>query len=262
MTIEEELANRSWVNIPFDAELLGWAETARPHVDGALRNPQHAAWHRHGGTWFVGVHALDNGADGALGSTPFPPALLAAIRTSTEGAEIAWDRGQISVCFPGYPQPSPVESDAAHRFRIQRDAAHVDGLHGEGPQRRRHLREYHQFILGIPIDGVQPGMAPFVVWEGSHLRFQAMFRKALDCLPAAAWGDIDLTDSYHATRREAFAACRRVEVTARPGEAYVVHRFALHGMAAWTAPPSDGLRRAIVYFRPETEDREAWLRGP
>lgn len=70
--------------------------------------------------------------------------------------------------------------------------------------------------------------------------------------PAKYWPDIDLTDAYHAARREIFDTCPRVAVHARPGEAYLVHRLALHGVAPWAKDakaPSEG--RMIVYFRPE-----------
>ena len=49
-----------------------------------------------------------------------------------------------------------------------------------------------------------------------------------------------------------FETCRRVTVPAQPGEAYLVHRLALHGVAPWedgAEAPEEG--RMIVYFRPE-----------
>jgi hypothetical protein len=46
-------------------------------------------------------------------------------------------RAQVSVTYPGYPAPDPEESDAAHRFRRDRDAAHLDGLLPVGPEKRR-----------------------------------------------------------------------------------------------------------------------------
>lgn len=77
------------------------------------------------------------------------------------------------------------------------------------------------------------------------------------------WGDTDLTEPYHAARREIFASCPRREIHAKPGEAYTVHRLALHGTAPFAttahAPPEG---RLIAYFRPETADRLAWLNAP
>ena len=74
---------------------------------------------------------------------------------------------------------------------------------------------------------------------------------------------MDVTEIYHAARREAFETCRRVEITARPGEAYVVHRLALHGVAPWrdgTPAGPDG--RMIAYLRPELPETGDWLALP
>ncbi len=76
------------------------------------------------------------------------------------------------------------------------------------------------------------------------------------------WADIDLTIAYQAARREVFERCPRVTVAAQPGEAYLIHRHALHGIAPWQeaakAPPEG---RMIAYFRPELPGgSEDWLR--
>jgi hypothetical protein len=70
-----------------------------------------------------------------------------SIATSASST-ITWDRAQVSVCYPGYPKPMDGETDGQHRFRRDRDAAHVDGLLGLGQPKRRFLKEPHQFILG------------------------------------------------------------------------------------------------------------------
>jgi hypothetical protein len=59
-----------------------------------------------------------------------------------------------------------------------------------------------------------------------------------------------------------FEACPRVALTAKPGEAYVVHRLALHGCAPWQggAQTEDG--RMIIYFRPQYDSPEPWLEAP
>ena len=60
-----------------------------------------------------------------------------------------------------------------------------------------------------------------------------------------------------------FDTCKRVEVTARPGEAYLVHRLALHGTAPWRDSAESGTDgRMIVYFRPETGGLGDWLSAP
>ena len=79
--------------------------------------------------------------------------------------------------------------------------------------------------------------------------------------PPETWRDRDITEAYHAARRQVFETCRRTVVTAGRGEAYLVHRLALHGIAPW----GDGARadrRMVIYFRPESGDPEAWLRAP
>ena len=49
-----------------------------------------------------------------------------------------------------------------------------------------------------------------------------------------------------------FESCERVVVHAEPGEAYIVHRLALHGVAPWVDGAEAGPDgRMIVYFRPE-----------
>jgi len=48
-----------------------------------------------------------------------------------------------------------------------------------------------------------------------------------------------------------------------PGEAYLVHRFALHGVAPWDEDAKAGPDgRMIAYFRPELPDRGLWLNAP
>jgi len=76
--------------------------------------------------------------------------------------------------------------------------------------------------------------------------------------------EVDITEVYQATRREIFETCRRIELPAKPGEAYLLHRHCLHGVAPWgataTASP-DG--RMIAYFRPEFAGGVAeWIKLP
>ena len=64
--------------------------------------------------------------------------------------------------------------------------------------------------------------------------------------------------------RAAERQCRRVPVTARPGEAYLVHRLCLHGVAPWAEDAGEEVR-AIAYFRPDPRPGEApdwWLTEP
>jgi len=262
--MKQRFLDRGWCRFAVDPHLLVWIEAVLPAARATLDDPAQAKWHRCGGTWFAGVNALPNDGAGVIdGGPPLAGAALDFIRGDLGFDTVALDRGQVSVCFPGYPQPMDGESEAAFRYRRNRDAAHVDGLLREGPARRRHLREHHAFILGIPLVETGPGASSFVVWEGSHEIIREAFRARFAGLDPARWGGEDVTEAYHAARRRVFDACPRVEVRARPGEAYVVHRLALHGIAPWaegaTAGP-DG--RMIAYFRPEAGGPAGWLGAP
>ena len=238
------LPPEGWRRIAFDPAILAWVEAVLPI---ALRLSA-ADERRHGATWRPGVNLLPNDTTGALQGGPALPVALQPC-----------DAAQLSACLPGYPRQDAGESDAAHRFRRDRDAAHLDGLLPEGPLRRRHLREMHRHILGLPLTDHAADAAPFVIWEGSQEIVRAMLRDHLSDDPRR-WGDIDLTDPYQAARREVFATCRRVEIAARPGEGYVAHRLSIHGTAPWGQ--SDDPQRLIAYFRPHHPDPLAWRDAP
>jgi hypothetical protein len=238
-----------------------WVARTLPHAREAVRSLENAQWLRSGGTWFVGVNALPNDAYGGVpGGMPLAGAAVRFIRDILGFERTVFERGQVSVCNPGYPQPTEEETASAFAYRRDRAAAHLDGLHAEGPKRRRYFREPHSFLLGIPMVAASTDASPFVIWEGSHQILREALRGAFGDTPPERWSEIDVTDAYHAARRRIFAECPRVEVTAKPGEAYLVHRLALHGMARWgegaTAGP-DG--RMIVYFRPVLFGPEEWL---
>lgn len=258
---EQAFFANGWCRFPHDPVLAGWVERARPAACAAVTAPENADWLRCGGTWFAGVNALRNDARGAVEDGP-PVAGQAVdfIHRVLGLRGLAWDAAQVSVVYPGYPRPMASESSAAFRYRRDCDAAHLDGLLRDGPRRRRFLREYHAFILGIPIAAASPDAAPLVVWEGSHEVIRRTFRERLAATPSQTWHDADVTDLYHAARREIFETCRRREVAAQPGEAYLIHRLALHGIAPWgmeaTAAPEG---RMIVYFRPDIGGRRVWL---
>lgn len=239
-----------WITFPADPALLTWVGVARARALTAVNDPaQRARGLVCEGTWFVGVDALDNDAEGTVDGVP-----LAGVARQAADAlfgELPLHRAQVSVTWPGYPRPRAGESDAAFRYRQHRDAAHLDGMLAEGPERRRFMREPHAWILGLPLTACDPGASPLVVWRGSHhvLR-RALLRACAEHSPAT-WSDLDVTDAYTAARAEVFKTCERVELHATPGQAYLVHRLALHGVAPWAdgakAPPEG---RMIAYFRP------------
>ena len=257
---------RGWCAFGHDLALADWVEAVRPVAEATLRDPDlRARWLRCGGTWFAGVNALPNDALGAVleyGVPPLSGAAVEFIAAELGLGSFAWDRAQVSICFPGYPQPWEGESDAAFRFRRDRDAAHVDGLRRFEPGRRRRLGETHAFILGIPLTRTRPDAAPFTIYEGSHELMRRAFLDRFAGISPEDWGGEDVTDAYVAARRAAFETCKRVALHAEPGAAYLAHRLSLHGVAPWAGSDETG-PRVIVYFRPELPSEagpDAWLR--
>lgn len=262
---QDGFLERGWRRFDHDARLAEWVESALPAARAAVADPANAEWLRCGGTWFAGVNVLACDArTGAVGGgPPLTGQAVDFIREALDLTGIDWGPAQVSVCYPGYPQPWAGEGEAAFRYRLRRDAAHVDGLIPEGPDRRRHLREHHGFVLGVPLVEADATASPVVVWEGSHEIMRECFRVAFAGLDPGAWGALDVTEPYHAARRRIFASCRRVEIPARPGEAYLIHRLALHGVAPWrdgAAAGPDG--RMIAYFRPEVGGPADWVNAP
>lgn len=264
MNLMSDFLARGFVSFPADAPALAWARHAHPFGVAAARDPaHHAGWLRCGGTWFVGVDALPNDAEGLVaGGPPLAGAAMGFVREAL-GFRLPLHRAQVSVCYPGYPQPSPEESEAAYGFRLRRDAAHVDGLLPEGPEMRRYVKEPHAYILGITLTRQSPDAAPLTVWEGSHLIMKEMFAAAFAGTPPEDWANVDVTDAYQAARRRVFETCRRIELPSGPGEAVLLHRHLLHGVAPWgenAKGPEEG--RMIAYFRPEFPAMAEWLNAP
>ena len=246
------MVNPGWQKIGPDPAILAWAKAARKAALDILSTTTEP-W-RCGGTWFVGVDVLPNGPDGSINGAPFPWEALPLTQEPLHKA-------QLSVIGQGYPQPSPQETPAAFAFRRDRDAAHLDGLLSIGPDKRRMVKEPHAWILGLPLN--DSTASPLTVWEGSHEILRAALLKALLPLPPEIWGGIDITEVYQIARKQVFATCRRIELPARPGEATLLHRLTLHGVAPWKpgdeAPPEG---RMIAYIRPQFASTQQWLTAP
>nr|WP_216859325.1 hypothetical protein [Sulfitobacter aestuariivivens] len=220
-----------------------WAQSAHAQALRISADPgMRAANLRHGETWFVGVDALPNAADGSIAGAALQGPWSAHVPTVDH-----WHPAQVSIVFPGYPKQDRGESDANHRYRITRFAAHVDGLLPEGPARRRYLREPHAFILGLPLN--VSNAAPLTVWPRSQRIMGQAFR---DVTANKDPSQVDLTQAYQAARRRCFEQIAPLTITAAPGQAILLHRHLLHGVAPWaedhTAPPEG---RMIAYFRPQ-----------
>jgi hypothetical protein len=234
-----------WQIIGPDAHIAAWAAACLP-VAQAATAADAVGW-RCGGTWHAGVDVLPNVADGAVGGVPFPWGALPL-------APVPLHKGQVSVIRAGYPRPWEAESPAAFTYRRDRDAAHLDGVLPVGVDRRRMVKEPHAWILGLPLTASP--QSPLVVWEGSHVIIRDALLAALAPYDPSTWGEIDITDAYHAARRTIFATCRRVALPALPGQATLIHRLCLHGMAPWGQ--GDG-ERMIAYFRPMLGSVRDWL---
>jgi hypothetical protein len=263
MTLICQFLERGFLTFPVEEALLRWAAAARPAAEAVASDPAQAHWLRCGGTWFVGVDALPNDAEGRVGAGPaLAGAAMNFIRDEL-GLALPLHRAQVSICYPGYPRPSAGESEAAFNFRLRRDAAHVDGLLAEGPEKRRYLREPHAYVLGIALTEQPAGAAPLTVWEGSHRPMGEMFAGVFGDFAPGEWGEADLTAPYTEARRTTFAHCRRIELPAGPGEAVLLHRHLLHGVAPWAegAAASDA-GRMIAYFRPHFSRLADWLSAP
>jgi hypothetical protein len=243
---------KGWHRLGPSAGIKAWADAALPLAQAALAGTNDPL--RCGGTWAVGLDLLPNDATGRVGGVDLPWADLGLVCEPLH-------RAQLSTIHPNYPQPSIEESATAYAFRLNRDAAHLDGLLPIGADRHRMVKEPHAWILGLPLN--VSDASPLVVWQGSHLILQEALREAFAPYPPATWGDVDVTQAYTAARRRIFETCPRIALPVRPGEATLLHRLTLHGVAPWaagaTAPPEG---RIIAYFRPLMGSVQDWLLLP
>ncbi|MDW4496643.1 hypothetical protein R5H30_01515 [Sulfitobacter sp. D35] len=252
---------RGWAVFPSEPATVDWARHALEAADAAVSDPGLADMLQCEGTWFVGLEALPNDAAGAVGASGPLRGEAAEAAGRICGGMPALHRAQLSITYPGYPRRRHGESDAAFRYRRDRDAAHVDGVLGVGTPKRRFVREPHAFILGIMLTEADAGAAPLVAWEGSHRVMREAFRRAFAGQDAQNPGDVDVTEAYVAARRVVFETCRRVVLTGPPGTGVLLHRLTLHGVAPWAdGAQADPRGRAIAYFRPAIDgDVAAWL---
>ncbi|WP_438987571.1 hypothetical protein [Marivivens donghaensis] len=241
--------------IQFDAtpEATAWAKAANVAADAVLSDPaMQAKWLRHGKTWFVGVDALPNDDAGAIGGV--------ALRGPWDDMvpEMPLHQGQLSVIYSGYPQKDADETDKAHRYRKAKDAAHLDGLIGEGPQKRRFLREPHAYIVAVALNDCTA--APLVVWPGSEEIMREAFTVAFAGMPPSMWSDIDVTEIYTDARNEVFECCERVELPMKAGQSVLLDRMVIHGTAPEGKDKVPAAGRRLAFFRPQFDNMRDWLR--
>ena len=243
------MVNSGYKVFPYDRDVARWATSAKKTVDQLDTSER-----RHGGTWFVGVDALPNDQDGSINGTQLIGSWDAQLAQGPPFGD--WHNAQISIVYPNYPRKDADESNAAHRFRVKRDAAHVDGLLPEGASRKRHLREPHAFILGLPLNNVTS--APLVVWPGSQHLVRQAFLEVFKGHDPRKWGDLDVTDIYQSTRKKVFDTCPRVELPLGVGQAVLLDRHLVHGVAPWDDDKANN-ERTIAYFRPMVRNIVDWL---
>ncbi len=248
------VGGNGWHRIGADPQIAAWAAAARGPALMALAASKEAL--RCGGTWAVGLDLLPNAPDGSLGGVPLPWQHFGLAR-------VPLHRAQISAVYPHYPLPSAEETPAAFAFRRDRDAAHLDGLLPVGPQRRRMIKEPHRWILGLPLTECGAQASPLVVWEGSHEILRRALLAALSAHSPEVWDAVDVSDVYARARREVFEICARRVVAAVPGEAVLLHRLLLHGVAPWGAGAKAAPEgRIIAYFRPVMAGVQDWIELP
>ncbi len=250
-----------WAIFPHDPVLADWATACAPVARTMLDDPALAHWYRCGGTWFAGVNALPNDADGAIpGQVPILSGeAVSFTRNALALGAFDWDASQISIVLPGYPRHGEEDTETSFRYRLNRYAAHVDGLERIMPERRRKLSETHSFVLGVPLTDAGEADGAFVVWRGSHEIMREAFAELFDGHDPKDWFHIDVTEAYIAARKYCFETCEPVRIAPGLGSAYVVHPLALHGVAPWESPTTEP--RMIAYFRPDAfgGDPVRWL---
>lgn len=248
----QEFAAKGWRRVA-DPAIAAWAQAALGPARRAVAAGQD--W-RCGQTWLVGLDALPNDETGAVAGVALPWAVLGL-------APAALHRAQLSTTRAGYPQPWTGETEAAFGFRLRRDAAHLDGLLPVGPDRARMIVEPHAWILGLPLTQADAGAAPLVVYQGSHIVMRHALAAALAPHDPSDWGRVDVTAAYQAARKVVFDTCPRVELPGEPGQAVILHRHLLHGVAPWAAGAQADLDgRIIAYFRPEFASVADWMNRP
>ncbi|MEE2774402.1 MAG: hypothetical protein VYE27_05785 [Pseudomonadota bacterium] len=248
-----------WTIFDYDRDMHCWAAAVKEGLNSSFNDIRDSDL-RCGQTWFTGVNYLKNDGTGKFGGVPLTGASVNQIYSRFGEYYKKWDQAQISICFPGYPQPSEGESESVINYRTNKFSAHVDGILPIGRARRRFAREYYAFILGIPISKFNRHAAPLIVWEKSHLIMQDFLSRYYRNNLTIDKEAIDITDVFRIARAKIFDTCNKKIVWARIGESYLLHRLTLHGIHPWTPRgKAEKCGRIIAYFRPDLIDDKLWL---
>tara|TARA_B100001057_G_scaffold375264_1_gene380039 strand:- start:276 stop:1109 length:834 start_codon:yes stop_codon:yes gene_type:complete len=227
---------------------------------------------RCGSTWFVGTNFLDNSSNGSIGAKLMSKKIFGNILKKFGSNIKYWDKGQVSICWPGYPKKDAKETEKSFNFRIKRFASHIDGIIPFGSKKRRFAKEFHAFILGFPIQNNCLECAPLVVWEGSHKIFRNFFKEIYEGVTSNKISSIDITELYNECRKKVFTNCEVKKIIPQFNQPYLLDRHILHGIHNWKEKNniklntknnrslnsiSDG--RVIIYFRPVFFDPLDWI---
>ena len=252
---------RGWLKFDFDPVLNDWVDWTLPYAKQCLSDESLAEWWRYQNTWFVGVNALANDKEGSIDSGPVLSGVAVDFMRQWLNFSLQdLDQAQVSAIFSGYPKPHHSDSEAGFKYRLNRDAAHVDGLLKLGANGERYALEYHQYILAIPLNSVSALASPLVLWEKSHLLMRDRFQKFFDQYQKSEWPSTAVNEIYQQTRREIFMNFKRIEVSVQPGQALLIDRHMLHGTSPWRAEQGqDECGRLIAFFRPQYKSMQDWL---
>tara|TARA_B100000902_G_scaffold171834_1_gene166099 strand:+ start:425 stop:1258 length:834 start_codon:yes stop_codon:yes gene_type:complete len=218
---------------------------------------------RCGSTWFVGTNFLDNSSNGNIGAKLMSKKIFNNILKKFGPNIKYWDKGQVSICWPGYPKKDEKETEQSFNFRIKRFASHIDGIIPFGSRKRRFAKEFHAFILGFPIQNNCLDCAPLVLWEGSHKIFRKFFKEIYEGITSNKISSIDITELYNEYRKKVFTNCEVKKIVPQFNQPFLLDRHILHGIHKWKEKNnvkfnsknnrplnsiSDG--RITIYFRP------------
>ena len=265
---------KGWCFLDSNAEHHQWIDSAKASIVKKFDQRKYKkSDFRSGATWFTGINFLDNGPNGDINGKPFSSEIWFEI-SEKFGSEVKyWDAAQVSICWKGYPIKDSLESENSFRYRLKRYSSHLDGLIPVGQKKRRFAKEFHAFILGIPLLNNSVDAAPLVVWEGSHIIFRDIFRRVYSGLSESEISALDVTEIYHKYRKEVFSSCCTRKVVPYKNQPYILDRHLLHGVVPWkedinssSIPYEDNaLRlnpmtgRIVTYFRPPHEDPTDWV---
>ena len=263
-----------WCFLDSDIENYQWIEATKVNILNKFEQKEfNISDFRSGSTWFAGVNFLDNGSEGDINGASFSSELWSEIYGKFGHGIKYWDTAQVSIFWKGYPKKDQSETEKAFKYRLKKYSAHVDGLIPIGSKKRRFAKEFHAFILGIPIMNNRIDSAPLVVWEGSHIIFRNLFRKLYTGLSKKKVSKLDVTEIYQKYRRKVFSTCTFRKVVSQKNQPYILDRHLLHGVIPWNetvniSPMSyqnDVFRlnpmfgRIVVYFRPSYKNSIDWV---